>query len=65
VSHDYEHPTIPQPKTELRPGPDRLWFSLCKHCSWTCGPSVKTHVQERALEHRQAHRRGRVPVGAR
>lgn len=62
MNHDYEHPTIAQPKTELLPGPGRLWFTRCKHCPWQAGPSVKTHVQELALNHRQDHRRGRVPV---
>lgn len=47
---------ITQPKTDLTHGPGDLWYSKCRHCEWTYGPSVKSYVQEREIAHRRAHR---------
>lgn len=33
-------PAIRQPKTDVTPGPDRLFYAGCRHCPWTYGPSL-------------------------
>lgn len=57
-----ENPKIARPRVELAPGPRGMVYALCRHCNWEAGPSVKTHIQERAIAHRKDHRAGLVAV---
>jgi hypothetical protein len=51
---------VKQPHTSLSHGPNGMWYVVCWHCDWQAGPSVKTYVAERALQHRNDHRAGRA-----
>ena len=57
-----EHPKIPRPNVDLRPGPRGLVYAMCRHCDWQAGPSVKTYITERAIAHRKDHRAGLLEV---
>ena len=56
------HDTIAHPQTRLMPGVRGMVYGVCEHCSWEEGPSVKTYIEERRVEHRRAHRAGLIEV---
>lgn len=55
-------PRIKRPQVLVEPDElvPRLWRAICQECTWTCGPSVKTYIEEMAVWHRKEHRSGAV-----
>ena len=56
------HPKIKRPEIVVEPDgiAPELWRAICQECTWTCGPSAKTFIEEMAVWHRGEHRTGLV-----